>query len=382
MAPRRHLLARVAATAASAAAARAWSCTTTSPSDGTSTTLTVAWPTYALAVNGVPWAGNGDIQLRDPAKAGGWFSAAAGTIAQAGNGTFSGTDSWGAFTGLYQNLTTASGAPLAAEYRCYTGAGPVLFDLVFPAGAAGVNGSYPSGPGGSVVGPGDPTTFFPCFAGGKGDFWSEAAGTLRHGGIWTLWEWWGQGAGSLPYGIQGGPLYTFNTTIAPAVGAPAGAPTKPTTGILSPVTHFHHTLGGAVADRSGMGFPARTGFGLASTVVDVPPGYATSVGFFAGEGVTATTYYAYGAAMRARYGTKRLVGPGAMPRAALTEKVSYWTDNGAVHFQSWWDRACKRNCTVEESPQELMLALKRSFNAMDIPFGIYQLDVSGRAAGV
>lgn len=242
-------------------------------------------------------------------------------------------------------------------------------------GATGVNGSYVPGANGSVQGAGDPVSFFPSFAGPSGSFWADQVGTLRHGGIWTLFEWWGQGAAHLPSGIQSGPLYTFNTSFAPAVGAPPGAPSKPATAIFSPLDHFHLTPGGVVQDR-GTAFGKRTGFGLASTVIDVPPGYRTSVGVFAGSGITQTAY-AWGALMQQRYGTQRLVGSANLPRSALTEKVSYFTDNGAVHFQSWWDTHCPgRNCTLENSPQELLVALKRSFSqpGQEIPFGIYQLD--------
>jgi hypothetical protein len=326
------LVTRSAALAADAAAP--WSCTAGgAPAPGSSvtpTTLSVAWPTYSLSVGGVLWAGAGDLQLH---QAGAWYSSTTGSLTLVASGTAQGTDAWGAYDALYQNVSAPTGVAMTASYRCYA-SGAIVFDLAFPGGAAGVNGSYPNATsgGGHIVGAGDPVTFFPSFGGDATDWWATQAGTLRHGGIWTLWEWWGRGAGSLPNGVQSSPLYVFNTSFAPAGGAPPGAPLKPATGIFSPLTHFHLTHGGAVADRAGTGFPARTGFGLASTVVDVPPGFATSVMFVSGTGITETAW-AWGALMQTWYGTQRLVGPGALPRAALTERVSYWTDNGAVHFQ-------------------------------------------------
>lgn len=320
--------------AAGASAAAPWSCTAGgAPAAGSSITptmLTVAWPTYSLSVGGVLWAGAGDLQLH---QQGSWYSSNAGTLTLVASASTQGTDAWGTYDALYQNVTAPTGVAMTASYRCYA-TGAVVFDLAFPGGASGVNGSYPNttSGGGHIVGAGDPVTFFPSFAGGAGDWWATQAGTLRHGGIWTLWEWWGRGAASLPSGVQSSPLYVFNTSFAPATDAPPGAPLKPTTGIFSPLTHFHLTIGGSVTDRAGTGFSARTGFGLASTVVDVPPGYATSVMFVAGTGITDTAW-AWGALMQGWYGTQRLVGPGAMPRAALTERVSYWSDNGAVHFQ-------------------------------------------------
>lgn len=80
--------------------------------------------------------------------------------------------------------------------------------------------------------------------------------------------------------------------------------------------------------------------GPLGSALSIPPGYSTSSGMWvSSEGVNAATFE-WGAALRAAYGTQRI----PRTRDVLNEKLSYWSDNGAVYFQSWWDAHCDRHC--------------------------------------
>ncbi len=67
------------------------------------------------------------------------------------------------------------------------------------------------------------------------------------------------------------------------------------------------------------------------TVASVPAGYQSSAGLWASNaGINAATYE-WGAALVSAYNTTRI----PKTRDVLNEKLSFWTDNGAVYFQSW-----------------------------------------------
>ena len=53
---------------------------------------------------------------------------------------------------------------------------------------------------------------------------------------------------------------------------------------------------------------------------------------------------------------------------------SFWTDNGAVYFQSWWDRACNRHCNDTYNAEVQFAALAARHKELGLHYGIYQLD--------
>jgi hypothetical protein len=325
-----HLTAAAAAAVAAvalaspASSASPFSCAASGPG-GVSWALTLAdnATTYSVTVNGQLWMPNGDTLVH---IGGAWYSARAGSLTLSGAGvTVSGSDpALGLFSGWQQGWTAGS-TPVVTTIKCFAASSFVTFDLAYPQGATGVNGSFVTGPGGSIVGPADPVTQFPSFAADPADpagsnWWAEEARNLRHAGIWTLFEQWSTGMNNVG-GFQMGPLYVLNGTYGPA-----GGPSHPTTAVFSPLTHFHQTPGGTGADYGASASGKRTSFGLAPTVIDVPAGYATSVGLYvSASGFTGATYE-WGRYMRSLYNTTRLIGD-ASPRTALTEKISYWVSS-------------------------------------------------------
>jgi hypothetical protein len=256
--------------------------------------------------------------------------------------------------------------------------GLLLFRTEWPQGAAGVNTSYVNGTG--VYGPNTPLSQFPSFlsAGALG----EQLGWLIYSGIWTLWEVWGVGTS---HGYMGGngPVTFYNTTFAPAGGAPAGAPSKPTALVACQFDNFKTSVHAVVGAPVGPAYP-RWVFGTMGTVVDIEPGFAVSVGLWGSTAGINDATFAWGAVMRRAYGTER------MPPAQdlMVSKLSAYTDNGAVYFQGYWDMVCPtRNCSqAGTNAEQLMIAWKDYFSREAIPVSLYQLDTwwfvsSSRRAG-
>ena len=74
--------------------------------------------------------------------------------------------------------------------------------------------------------------------------------------------------------------------------------------------------------------------------------------------------------MTLAYSTKRL----PLSHDVVNRKLSFWTDNGAVYFQSYWDDVCNRNCTLGNDANTLFDRLKAFHVEQRLPFAIYQLD--------
>jgi hypothetical protein len=116
----------------------------------------------------------------------------------------------------------------------------------------------------------------------------------------------------------------------------------------------------------------RLAAGLYSSIEAIPAGFSSRYAIFASaSGVSAATLE-YGAAMQRAYGTQRL----PLSRDLLNRKLSYWSDNGATLFQSFWDRHCPtRNCTAVSSPngtngETMFLAAKAAHVAAGLPVGM------------
>jgi hypothetical protein len=354
---------------------------------------------YAASVGGA--GGGGSAWFEEGGAAvfsnGKFYSAAAGTLLLVSMGPAAdGVDNLGAFSSFPVSLAAPAGTGLRVEllFACYA-SGLVAFNLSLPDGLSSSSGS------GSLA------THFPTFK-SAGAPLGEQLGWLLNGGICecprpnepkpdpnaapayasqthpnrnptppcapslyptdtgTLFEFFGVGTA---HGYNGGdgPAWFFNTTFAPSPIAPFGSPTAPATAILCALDHFKSMVVAAV-DNVPLG--SRVSWGLAGSVAAVPAGFATSVGLFAGAGISATTY-AWGELMTRAYSTARL----PLARDVLNEKLSFWSDNGAVYFQSYWDDVCKRNCTAGVNDAEtLFTALKAHHVAQKLPYAIYQLD--------
>lgn len=333
--------------------------------------------TYAVSVasaSGTTWFNNGTVAVRAAQR---WFTSTDSSLALQGAGGTrgAGADGLGAFTTWTIGWATVGAGvpevPVLTTFKCYAG-GMLGFDLTFPEGAQGVNASYVGV--NATVGTCQPSTMFPAFLASP-----EGAPLLsshlvwwQHGGPWTLYEFRGQGVGKGFQDCQTGPLYVIDPLFAPATGAPAGTSTKPTLAILSPLTHFHSTITAVMPDPASG--ELRLTMGLSPTALSLPAGYTVSVGLFASTQGWNAALSAWGGQMQALYGTSRLNNP---DRNALTTKVSYWSDNGAVYFQGWWDMYCPtRNCSASSSPnpEETFVALKEYHSAVGVPAAIYQLD--------
>jgi len=312
---------------------------------------------YAASVGGAAggeWFTDGDVIVFSGGR---FFSAGAGTLAIVSMGPAAdGVDNLGAFSSWPVALAGTggdAGPRVDLLFACYA-SGLVAFNLSLPDGLPATAGS------GSLV------TQFPAFRADASTAIGDSLGWLLNGGIWTLFEFFGQGV-SHGYNGGDGPAWFFNSSFSPSTLAPPGSPAAPASSILCALDHFKSMV---VAATNVPSSGPRVAWGLQGSVAAVPPGFATSVGLFAGDGISATTY-AWGTLMTAAYSTQRL----PLSRDVLNEKLSYWSDNGAVYFQSYWDDVCKRNCTAGVNDAgTLFTALKAHHVAEKLPYAIYQLD--------
>ena len=283
--------------------------------------------------------------------------------------------SWG-LKGIATEVRTA--------FACIPGDNIMRFELLFPDAIDGANTSWASPTG--VLGDQTPTVQFPSFEiASDGFLASKEAGWLQHDGIWTVFEVWGQGLlNGFHSESANGPMYIYNTSYAPR-GAnalsssylAAGLPSKPPTAIFSPSDHFHTTV--VSVSKGPTGDSGRLLWGPRGSIPSIPAGYNSSVILsLSMDGINAAAQQ-WGSHMTQAYGTRRI--PREHKRSLSRQKVSYFSDNGAVYFQSWWDRACPtRNCTAsilpgQLTPQELFLELPSKHNeSIGFVPGIYQLD--------
>ncbi len=280
-----------------------------------------------------------------------------------GAANVSGSSAFGAFSGLAVewegSAPGGASARLTTTFRCYQGSGLLGFHTDWPLGASATNTTL-ARPGG---GWGSPIAHFPSFA-AEGALGSELR-WLHVDGIWTLFEIWGTGV-----------LNGFTQTDAPLTLFNASAPAAGTL-ILSALDSFKAQRLHLVGDPAGgAGAPQRLVLGPYSTIEAVPAGFASEVGLFASSGGVSQATLQWGAALQVAYGTQRL----PTSRDVLNGKLSYWSDNGATLFQSYWDHHCPtRNCSAVSTPngtnaENTFMALKAYHTEEAIPAAIYQLD--------
>ena len=288
----------------------------------------------------------------------GGATTAGAPLVAAGSREVAGADIGGGFTGFevrWRGDTGAASIDLVTTFQCYA-SGLLGFTTAWPTGAARTNASRPE-----AHAPAPPIAHFPSFAatGALG----EELRWLHVDGIWTLNEEWGTGAAH-GLGLTDAPITLFNAS-------------KPgDTIIISALDSFKATRAGVTADPALPSGAPRLVAGLYSTILSVPPGHTARVVVAPGaQGVSAATL-AWGALLQAAYGTKRL----PLSRDVLNAKISYWSDNGATLFQSYWDAHCPtRNCSAVADPpgtnaEAVFTALKAYHTAERIPVHLYQLD--------
>ena len=328
-----------------------------------SSLLTVyADSTYDLSTGeadgGAAWFTSGDVALRSGNS---WYSISSKGLRPLRSSMSNGTDAFGpfsAFTVLFD--TVGGGAPglaLSATFACYS------------SGLIAFNASVPGGANGTETGSGStPVIQFPSFAAGPETVLGASLGWLVNGGIWTLFEVWGVGV-SNSFSSTDGPVWIYNTTFAPSTTAPPGAPSAPVAAVLAPLAHFKASQASVIHDPTSSG-ALRLVIGPLGTAQSIPVGYTSSAGIWASsEGINAATFE-WGAALRTAYGTRRI----PVSRDVLNDKLSYWSDNGATYFQSWWDTHCNRHCNASYNAATQFEALKEYHESVGLPFALYQLD--------
>ena len=273
-----------------------------------------------------------------------------------------GFDDAGAFTGLEVTWSAGSAAHLATTFLCYADLGAIAFKTAWPFGAEGTNVTDAERAPGAWAAP---IAHFPSFALAPGGWLAGDARWLHVEGIWTLSEVWGSGLASSGLNTDS-PLWLYNAS-APAQG-----------------TLLLAALDSALAQRVGVfadpaqpsAAPPRLSAGIYSTVTSVPPGFASRYAVFPSASGVSAAALEWGAAWQRVYDTQRI--PTA--RDVLNRKLSYFSDNGATLFQSYWDTHCPtRNCSAVAVPngtnaEATFLALKASHVADGIPAALYQLD--------
>ena len=265
-----------------------------------------------------------------------------------------GADAAGVYDGYEVTWqSAAAGVTVVTTVACYRGVPAIGFTTAWPGGGAGTNTTDPGTP--SAWGPS--VVQFPSFDAAA----SAALRWLHVDGIWTLNEAWGTGLGALS--ATDSPVWLLNAS-APGDG----------TLLLAPLDSLKAQRVGAWQDPAARSL--RMAAGLYSTVAAVPAGFNSTYALWASPRGVSEAALAWGAAMQAIYGTQRL----PTSRDVLNRKLSYWSDNGATLFQSYWDTHCPtRNCTAVSIPngtnaESTFLALKASHAADGLPFGLYQLD--------
>ena len=304
------------------------------------------------------WFQNGDVIIMLSHQ---FYSSSSRTLRTTQMGPeVNGEDKLGSYTSFPVTLAAfngpADGEIINIEFICYT-SGLIVYNLTFPTNDAG----SPQGPAN-----GNLMSHFPSFV--SSGVLGEDLGYLLNGGIWTLFEIFGVGTN---HGYQGsdGPAWFFNTSFYPSTLTSINSTTtKTNTVIISAMDHFKSMLVGVYADP--FYNIHRVSWGLKGSASNVPGGFTTSFGMFPGQGIVETTY-AWGQLMTSAFQTKRL----PLSRDVLNAKLSYWSDNGAIYFQSYWDDVCKRNCTAGVNDAETLFAsLKQHHVEQRLPYAIYQLD--------
>ena len=322
---------------------------------------------YDITMRDIPWFTNGTITIR---SSGQWYSLDDSSLHIAGGVRTAGTDEYGSFTKYTFKYITVGGAspnlPILASFICYS-SGLLSFATTWPSGASNTNTSYLPDTGFGI-----PISQFPSFPLGSGSFAAESIGWLVNGGIWTIFEVFGVG---LLHGFRTGdsPIWLYNTSYAPATGF---TDTKPDTLIMSALDNFKSTYGQVIGNPVLSNAPSNLVYGTYGTVTSVPAGYTLTIGLWGSNDGINTATYEWGNMLMSAYNTTRI----PTSRDISNSKLSYFSDNGANLFQSFWDNTCPtRNCTAYSVPngtnaENVFLGLQKYHQENNIPVGLYQFD--------
>ena len=267
--------------------------------------------------------------------------------------------------------TSSAGAVTCFDtsFRVYTNEGgrALVLEQSIPAGAAGTsyrNVSQSDG-GKTLI---EPFLAFPSFkadgadAAGGDDAFSRGAGWVTWQGTQISQGFLPAGGGAPPaekLGLDSGPV----VIVAPEIEAVGGGFSAV---VVAPVTHFK----GAVQLRSNQAGGAHDWVaGVSGEVTSVPAGFRHETMLFAGAGVT-DTMLSWGALMQKAFNTSESKVPDL-----VTQKVGYWTDNGAFYYGDAYPQSQPGiNYNLSCCTKAKLLAAHDGLAADGLPMSYMQLD--------
>jgi hypothetical protein len=287
-----------------------------------------------------------------------------------------GTDALGPWTALTVPWSAGS-VSVAATFRCYGQA--VVFELALPDGATGINtetvtGGTPrrydaaraaaglavqagGGPPGEFNSSSTPSLHFPS--------WRYTGTPLQSAGTGYL-EWngrfsndgtnWGTALNQFVGGQTGGPLVLFNLSAVTAQGALPAV-------VVGPLDHFKSTILGLnpeYASQPGMRLVA----GVQGYVVNVDAGYVQRVAVTQSDAGIAAAVQRFGSVLRREWNTSRMAGD------PNVERLTYWTDNGAVYDCDFWNAQGTGGVTADQ----ILVPLAQYHRSLGLKVATYQLD--------
>jgi len=277
-----------------------------------------------------------------------------------------GDDRFGSFraTTLRWVATSSAGAVARFDtsFRVYEGGRALVLEQAVLAGAAGTGyRNVTQGDGGKTLI--EPFLAFPSFKADGADAASDDA--FSRGAGWVTWQGTQISRGFLPAGGGAPPAEKLGLDSGPVViVAPETAGGAAV--IVAPATHFK----GAVQLRSNQAGGAHDWVvGVSGEVASVPAGFRHETMLFAGAGVT-DAVLAWGALMRKAFNTSESKVPDL-----VTQKVGYWTDNGAFYYGDAYPQSRPgTNYNLSCCTRAKLLAAHDGLAADRLPMAYMQLD--------
>jgi hypothetical protein len=308
-----------------------------------------------------------------------------GTIALEGGGGGSGsvawangTDRFGAFRSAVLSWRATSSAKAVAhfdtEFRAYEGGRALLLRQSLPAGGAGTAYRNVSQLDKNILLV-EPFLHFPSFSVAD----TAEDNTFARGAGWATWQGTQISRGFLPAGAGAPPAANLGLDSGPVVvlepAAAGGAAV-----MVAPTTHFKGAVqvrtsvgggGGSGGGSGGSGGGAADAdwvAGVSGEVKFVPTGFSHETMLFAGDGVT-DTVLGWGALMRAALNTSKVPD-------LVTQKVGYWTDNGAFYYGKAYQpkKGPTYNYDLSCCTKSKLLAAHADLAADGLPMSYLQLD--------